>query len=285
MEIRKVGVVGCGLMGSGIAQSFAQKGINVVVREVSQELLDRGLGKIRDFLKGGVAKGKVTQADADATLGRLSGTTRLEDFRDCDLVVEAVLENMDEKKKVFAALDEITPKHAILASNTSSLSVTVMAATTKRPSQVLGMHFFNPVPIMPLVELVRAFQTSEETLATARALSERLGKQTVVAKDRPGFLVNLFLIPYLNDCIRALDAGVGTKEDIDKAMKLGCNHPMGPFELADFVGLDTTLFIGDILFEEFKEARYAAPPLLRRMVAAGHMGKKSGKGFYDYAKK
>ncbi|MEK7866757.1 MAG: 3-hydroxybutyryl-CoA dehydrogenase [Planctomycetota bacterium] len=285
MDIRKVGVVGCGLMGSGIAQCFAQKGFTVVVREVNQELLDRGIGKIRDFLKGGVAKGKLTQQDADATLGRLTGTTKFEDFRDCDLVVEAVIENMDEKKKVFSALDEITPKHAILASNTSSLSVTTMAAATRRPSQVIGMHFFNPVPIMPLVEIVMAFQTSPETLATVRAASEKLAKQTVVAKDRPGFLVNLFLIPYLMDCIRALDAGVGSKEDIDKAMKLGCNHPMGPFELADFVGLDTCLYIADILFEEYRDARYAAPPLLRRMVVAGYHGKKTGKGFYDYSKK
>jgi 3-hydroxybutyryl-CoA dehydrogenase len=285
MSVKTVGVVGCGLMGSGIAQVAAQRGFGVTVREVNQELLTKGLKAIEGFLAKGVEKGKVTREDMQATMSRLKGTTRLEDLSDCDLVIEAITENMDVKKETYRTLDAACKKSTIFASNTSSLSVTEMAAATKRPQQVLGMHFFNPVPLMPLLELVRALQTSDETLATARAFGEALGKQIIVAKDTPGFIVNLLLVPYLLDCVRVLEAGVATKEDIDKGMKLGCGYPMGPFELLDFVGLDTTLYIGDIMFAEFKDSRYSSPPLLRRMVAAGWLGKKSGRGFYDYSQK
>jgi 3-hydroxybutyryl-CoA dehydrogenase len=285
MEIRNVGVVGCGLMGSGIAQVAAQKGFSVTVREVNQELLSKGLKSIEGFLAKGVEKGKVTRDEMTATMSRLSGTTDLKALAECDVVVEAITENMDLKKETFRALDAACKGTTIFASNTSSLSVTEMAAVTKRPASFVGLHFFNPVPLMPLVELVRALQTSEETLARARAFGEALGKQVIVARDTPGFVVNLLLVPYLIDCVRALEAGVATREDIDKGMKLGCGYPMGPFELLDFVGLDTTLYIADIMFDEFKEPRYSAPPLLRRMVAAGHLGKKSGRGFYDYSKR
>ncbi|MBI1853167.1 MAG: 3-hydroxybutyryl-CoA dehydrogenase [Planctomycetes bacterium] len=285
MGVKSVGVVGCGLMGSGIAQIAASKGFVVTVREVNQPLLDKGLKSIEGFLAKGVEKGKVTREEMTSTLSRLKGTTKLEDLADCDIVIEAITENMDLKKETYRTLDAACKKSTIFASNTSSLSVTEMASVTKRPSQFLGMHFFNPVPLMPLLEMVRALQSSDETIATARAFGEALGKQVIVAKDTPGFIVNLLLVPYLVDCVRVLEAGIATKEDIDKGMVLGCGYPMGPFTLLDFVGLDTTLFIADIMFNEFKDPRYAAPPLLRRMVAAGYLGKKSGRGFYDYSQK
>jgi 3-hydroxybutyryl-CoA dehydrogenase len=282
MEIRRVGVVGCGLMGSGITEVVARGGYPVVVREVNDEFLQRGLGRIEKSLARGVSRNKLTEEERDAAWSRITGTTDMEPFADCDLVIEAIIENLEAKKKTFAELDRLTPEHAILASNTSSLSVTDMAAMTKRPIQVLGVHFFNPVPVMPLVEMIRTFQTSDETYTAARTFVEGLGKQVVVTKDRPGFIVNALLVPYLLDAVRMLESGLATKEDIDKAVKLGLNHPMGPLTLLDFVGLDTTLFIADAVYEELKDPRYAAPPLLRRMVAAGYMGRKNGKGFYDY---
>jgi len=282
MKIKRVGVVGCGLMGSGIAEVCARAGYSVLVREVDDQFLERGLSRIKKSLDKGVARGKLSPSERDAAQSRISGTTELGDFSDADLVVEAIVENLEQKKETFAMLDRVTPAHAILASNTSSLSVTDMAAATERPDQVLGIHFFNPVPVMPLIEMVRTFLTSDATYQTARAFGEGLGKQVVVTKDRPGFIVNALLVPYILDAVRMVEAGVATKEDIDAAVKLGLNHPMGPLTLLDFVGLDTTLFIADAMYEELKDPRYAAPPLLRRMVVAGYMGRKSGRGFYDY---
>jgi len=282
MEIKKIGVVGCGLMGSGIAEVCARSGYDVVVREVNDKLLQKGLDRIRKSMAKGVQRGKLTQEEMDAALARIQGTTKMEDFAPCDLVIEAVVEKMEVKKQVFAELDAICPPHAILASNTSSLCITEMASATKRPDKVLGMHFFNPPPIMPLLELVRTILTSDETLQTAQEFGKSLGKTTVVAKDTPGFIVNLLLVPYLLDAVRALENGVATKEDIDTAIKLGLHHPMGPLTLLDFIGLDTTLYIAEAMYEEFKDPRYAPPPLLRRMVLAGHLGRKSGRGFYEY---
>jgi 3-hydroxybutyryl-CoA dehydrogenase len=284
MAIHTVGVVGCGLMGSGIAQVCAQKGYRVIVREATDELARKGLERIRGFLAEGVKRGKVAQADMDKAVAAISATTSFDDLKSCDLVIEAIVENLEEKRKVFAELDRVCPPHAILASNTSSISITSMAAATKRLDKCLGLHFMNPVPIMKLVEIVRPEITSEETYRQARAFTESLGKTVVTAKDTPGFLVNLLLVPYLCEGVRALEQGLATKEDIDTSMKLGCGMPMGPIELLDFVGLDTTLYIMDVLFDAFREAKYAAPPLLRRMVAAGRTGKKSGRGFYDYTK-
>jgi len=282
MEIKKVGVVGCGLMGSGIAQVCAQAGYQVVVSEINEDLLQKGLNNIKRFLAKGVERGKVTQEEMDAALARIQGTVDIQDFKDCDLVIEAIIENMEAKKELFASLDGICPPHTILASNTSSLCITEIASATKRGERVLGLHFFNPVPLMRLLEIVRTILTSEKTFERARGFGESLGKEIVVAKDTPGFIVNLLLIPYLLDAIRALENGVATKEDIDKGLVLGLNHPMGPFTLLDLLGLDTTLFIANAMYEEFKDSRYAAPPLLRRMVTAGHLGRKTGKGFYDY---
>ena len=282
MEIKKVGVVGCGLMGSGIAQVCAQAGYQVVVSEINEDLLQKGLESIKGFLAKGVERGKVKQEEMDSALSRIQGTVDIHDFKDCDLVIEAIIENMEAKKELFASLDGICPPHTILASNTSSLCITDIASATKRGEKVVGLHFFNPVPLMRLLEIVRTILTSEETFERARAFGESLGKEIVVAKDTPGFIVNLLLIPYLLDAIRALENGVATKEDIDKSMVLGLNHPMGPFTLLDLLGLDTTLFIADAMYGEFKDSRYAAPPLLRRMVTAGHLGRKRGKGFYNY---
>ncbi|MDD3824601.1 MAG: 3-hydroxybutyryl-CoA dehydrogenase [Anaerolineae bacterium] len=282
MEIKTVGVIGCGLMGAGIVEVCARAAYDVVVLEVNQDLLDRGLGRIRSSLEKAVARGKATREEADQTLGRIRGTLDLADFGACDLVVEAAVENMEVKKQLFAALDAVVPSHAILASNTSSLCITEMASATKRGDKVLGIHFFNPVPVMPLIEFVRTILTSDETMQTAREFGASLGKTMVTAKDTPGFIVNRLLIPYILDAVRVYENGLATREDIDTAIKLGLNHPMGPLTLLDFVGLDTTLFIADAMFEEYKDERYAAPPLLRRMVLAGQLGRKSGKGFYDY---
>lgn len=284
MEITKVGVVGCGLMGSGIAETCARAGYQVVALEVNEDLLRKGLARIGKSLATAVAKGKISQEQADQALSRVSGTLDLADFSACDLVIEAAVENMAIKKDLFSELDGILPPHAILASNTSSLCVTEMASVTKRGDKVLGIHFFNPVPVMPLIEFVRTILTSDETMEIARHFGASLGKTMVTAKDTPGFIVNRLLIPYLLDSVRIYEDGLATREDIDAAIKLGLNHPMGPLTLLDFVGLDTTLFIADAMFEEYKDVRYAAPPLLRRMVLAGQLGRKSGKGFYDYGR-
>ncbi len=285
MEIKRVGVVGCGLMGTGIAQVSAQAGFSTVVVEANQELLDKGLGGLRKTLEGLVTKAKLAAGEKDAILSRISGATRLEDLGTCDLVVEAITENQQLKNETFARLDRICLPHAILASNTSSCNITAMAAATKRPGRVLGLHFFNPVPLMKLVEVVRTILTDEETVKTAGVWVRALGKVPVVTKDASGFIVNRLLVPYLLEAIRVHESGLGTMEDIDQAMKLGCGYPMGPFALLDLVGLDTTMYVAEVMFEEFREARFAPPPLLKRMVAAGHLGRKSGRGFYDYSHK
>ena len=283
MTIRKVGVLGCGLMGAGIAEVAAKCGFETVVREVSRELLDKGMGRLRASLDRAVEKSKLEAAARDATLGRLTGTTEFGDFADCDLVVEAIVENLDEKKKTFAALDAVVQPGAIFASNTSSLTVTQLAAATKRPERFLGLHFFNPVPVMKLVEVVRTLLADEAVVAEVSDWCRAIGKTPVACKDNSGFIVNRLLVPYLLDAIRALEEGVGTVQDIDEGMKLGCGYPMGPFTLLDFVGLDTTYFIANIMFEEYREKRFAPPPLLKQMVQAGRLGKKSGRGFYDYS--
>jgi len=283
MEIHKVGVVGCGLMGSGISQAAAVAGFPTVVRELSQELLDRGLASIARSLAKFVEKGELTAVEKAQALGRLQPTLALQDFADCDLVVEAIVENLDRKKELFAELDRIVKPEAILASNTSSISITELMTATRRPTRFLGLHFFNPVPLMKLAEVVRTVVTEPEVVQLGLDFARRLGKTPVLTTDRAGFIVNRLLIPYLVDAVRALQEGVGTIEDIDQGMKLGCNHPMGPFALMDLVGIDTTCYITEILFNEFRESRFAPPPLLKRMVLAGMCGRKSGKGFYDYA--
>jgi 3-hydroxybutyryl-CoA dehydrogenase len=282
MELEQIGVVGCGLMGSGIVEVCARAGYRVVVREISDELLQKGLDRIQQSLSKAVARGKATPEQAEQTFARIQGTLDLADFGDCDLVVEAAVETMGIKREIFAQLDSILPSHAILASNTSSLCVIEMASATRREDKVLGIHFFNPVPVMPLIEFVRTILTSDETMAVAHQFGASLGKTMVTAKDTPGFIVNRLLIPYLLDAVRVYEDGLASREDIDTAIKLGLNHPMGPLTLLDFVGLDTTLFIADAMYEEYKDPRYAAPPLLRRMVLAGRLGRKSGQGFYDY---
>ena len=283
MAIQKVGVVGCGLMGSGIVQVAAQAGFAVRVREVDDAALAKGLGRIDKFLQGGVDKGKMTAEQKAQIVARIQGTTKLADLADCDLVVEAAIENLDAKAKVYAELDAVVGAAAIFASNTSSLSITEMAARTKRPTRFVGLHFFNPVPLMQLVEVVKAPMTDPAVLAEVQAFAEKLPKVVVNAQDTPGFVVNRLLVPYLLDAIRVLESGVASREDIDNGMKLGCGHPMGPLTLLDFVGLDTTYYIANIMFDEFKEQRFAPPPLLKRMVLAGWHGRKSGRGFYDYS--
>ncbi len=283
MPIQKVGVVGCGLMGSGIAQVAAQAGFDVVVREVSPELLDKGMKSIEKNIQRMVEKGAVAQADAASALGRLKGTTRVEDLAGCDLVIEAIVEKLEAKQELFLALDSLCKKSAVFASNTSSLLITEMAAVTRRPERIIGLHFFNPVPVMKLVEVVRTIATDPAVYEEMVEFGRRLGKIPVRAWDRTGFIVNRLLVPYLLDAVRALEEGVGSIEDIDNSMKLGCGYPMGPLTLLDFVGLDTTYFIAGIMFDEFKERRFAAPPLLKRMVLAGWNGRKSGRGFYDYS--
>ena len=280
MQIKTVGVLGCGLMGSGIAQVAAQAGYKTIVREVEQGLLDRGLGRIQKFLAGGVEKGKVTPEARDRTLANLTGTTRFDDLKDCDLVIEAIIENLDEKARAYEAVERVVGAHAIVVSNTSSLCITELAARTTRPDRFGGLHFFNPVPIMKLVEVVRALTTTDETYQALFGFAQSLGKEPITAPDRPGFIVNRLLVPYLLDAIRSYEHGLGTLEDIDKGMQLGCGYPMGPFTLLDFVGLDTTYYIANIMFEEYREPAYAPPPLLKRMVLAGRLGRKSGRGFY-----
>jgi 3-hydroxybutyryl-CoA dehydrogenase len=282
MTIRTVGVLGCGLMGSGIAQVAAAAGYKTIVREVDDIALDKGIGRIRKFLDDGVAKGKVAAAARDATLANLTGATTFDVLKECDLIIEAIVENLEEKRQTYASLEKIIKDGTILLSNTSSLCITELAATTTRPDRFAGLHFFNPVPLMKLVEVIRALTTSDETYQTVFAFAASLGKEPITAPDRPGFIVNRLLVPYLLDAIRSYENGLGTVEDIDKGMKLGCGYPMGPFTLLDFVGLDTTYYIANIMFEEFREPQYAPPPLLKRMVLAGRLGKKSGEGFYKY---
>jgi 3-hydroxybutyryl-CoA dehydrogenase len=285
MAIKQVGVIGCGLMGSGIAQVSAQAGFPTVVIEANQAFLDKGLGGIRKSLESLVAKAKTDERAKDETLGRLKGSTQLEDLKDCDLVIEAITENQAVKNETFAKLDAICRPHALLASNTSSCNVTAMAAATKRPGQVLGLHFFNPVPLMKLVEVVRSILTEDSSVKAVYEWVQAIGKVPVLAKDSTAFIVNRLLVPYLLDAIRVYEGGLATLEDIDQAMKLGCGYPMGPFTLLDLVGLDTTMFVAEVMFEEFREPRYAPPPLLKRMVMAGRLGRKSGRGFYDYSAK
>src|SRR5688572_7676374 len=277
-----VGVIGCGLMGSGIVQVAAQAGYSVLFVEANDELVKRGLSRLRETLEGLAARGKLDAQAKDEALGRISGTVRLEDLKACDLVVEAMTENQALKNETFAKLDRICPSHAILASNTSSCNVTAMAAATKRPGQVLGLHFFNPVPLMKLVEVVQSILTDDKTIAAAYEWVQAVGKAPVKTKDSTAFIVNRLLVPYLLDAIRIYEGGLASLEDIDQAMKLGCGYPMGPFTLLDLVGLDTTMFVAEVMFEEYRESRYAPPPLLKRMVMAGHLGRKSGKGFYTY---
>jgi 3-hydroxybutyryl-CoA dehydrogenase len=282
VAFRTVGVAGFGLMGSGIVEVCARTGYDVVVREVADDLLARGLDRLDRSLGRGVERGKLSAADRDAARKRVRGTTRLEDLARCDLVIEAIVELMDAKKSLYAELDRLCPPETVFASNTSSLSITEMASVTRRAHRFIGMHFFNPVPVMKPVEIVRGFLTSEETLDAARAFCETLGKTVVVCKDSPGFIVNLLLVPYLLDAVRALELGVATREDIDTAVRLGLNHPMGPLTLLDFVGIDTTYYIAEAMYQEFKDTRYAAPPLMRKMVLAGYHGRKTGRGFYEY---
>ena len=282
MEIKKVGVVGCGLMGSGIAQVCAQSGYHVVVSEINDELLNRGLALISTALTKSVDKGRLSQEDKDAIFARIKGTTNTNDFSDCDLAIEAAIENMDLKEKIFAELDKICPRHAILATNTSCMSIIDMARATTRPDKVLGVHFFNPAPVMKLIEIVRTVATSEETFEIGKSFGQSLGKTVVVAQDAPGFIVNRLMTPFLLNAIRMLEAGVATREDIDTAINLGLNHPMGPLALTDLIGLDTVYFISNSIYEEFKDPQFAPPILMKKMIAAGWLGRKTGKGFYEY---
>jgi 3-hydroxybutyryl-CoA dehydrogenase len=283
MAIEKVGVVGCGLMGSGIAQTAAQAGLQVTVREVSTELIERGFSNIDKSLSRLVQRGTLTTEQRNAARGRLRGVTQLEELGGCDIIIEAVTEQLPVKRELFQALDAVCPRNTIYASNTSSLSITEMAVATKRPERFVGLHFFNPVPIMKLVEIIRTIATEPKIYEEVVAFASRLGKTPVRTTDRTGFVVNRLLVPYLLDAVRALEEGVATIPDLDQAMKIGLGHPMGPLTLLDFVGLDTTYYIANIMFDEFKERRFAPPPLLKRMVMAGWNGRKSGRGFYDYS--
>lgn len=280
MAIKKVGVVGGGLMGSGIAQTAAQSGFDVILAEVNQELLDRGMQRIHGAWQMLTGKGKITEDQASEYRGRIRGTLDLQEFADCDLVIEAIIENLDQKKPLFRTLDSIVKNDAILASNTSSLPIIEMAAVTGRQDRVAGLHFFNPAPVMKLVEIVRTIATSDATVEELRSFAQALGKTPIVAKDTAGFVVNFLLIPYMLSAVRMYENGLATKEDIDTGMKLGCGYPMGPFELLDYVGLDTTLYAAEAIYAEYPDPAYAPPTLLRRMVQAGRYGKKNGKGFY-----
>lgn len=285
MTIKTVGVLGAGLMGSGIIEQTARCGYEVVAREVDDAALQGGRKRVQSSMARGVERGKISQEERDEASGRISWTTAIEDLRNCDLVIEAIVENLEQKQDVFRRLDQLTRPEVILASNTSSVSITALAAVTSRPERVAGCHFFNPVPVMKLVELVRGLETSDATVDMLRRFGESLGKNVIVAKDNPGFIVNYLLVPYLLDAVRMLENGVATKEDIDLGIHLGLNHPMGPLTLLDYVGIDTTLYIAEVMFEEFKDSKYAPPPLLRRMVRAGRYGRKNGRGFYDYSDK
>jgi 3-hydroxybutyryl-CoA dehydrogenase len=283
MEIRKVGVVGCGLMGSGVAQVAAMAGFPTVVREVSDELLQKGLSGIEKSLAKFAEKGTITAEEGNASFARLQPTLKLEDFADCELVIEAIIENLERKRELFRELDRLVKPEAVFASNTSSLSITEMMTATRRAPQFLGLHFFNPVPLMKLVEVVKTVVTDPAVVELGIDYSRRVGKTPILTSDRGGFIVNRLLVPYLLDSIRALEEGAGSIVDIDNGMKLGCGHPMGPLTLNDFVGIDTTFYISEIMFNEYRERRFAAPPLMKRMVAAGLLGRKSGRGFYDYS--
>jgi 3-hydroxybutyryl-CoA dehydrogenase len=283
MEIKKVGVAGCGTMGSGIVQVCAQSGYEVVVTEVSDDLLNRGLASIDAVLTRNVARERISQQDKDAALGRIKGSASNRDFADCDLVIEAAIENLDLKKKIFAELDKICPEQAILATNTSCLSIIEVATQTSRPDKVLGLHFFNPVPVMKLLEIVKTIATSDETLETGKEFARTLDKTVVVAQDVPGFIVNRLLVPFLLDAIRTLEANLATREDIDTGISLGLNHPIGPLAVADLIGLDTLYFIAGSIYDELKDPRYASPSLLKKMVTVGWLGRKTGKGFYEYS--
>jgi 3-hydroxybutyryl-CoA dehydrogenase len=283
MEIRKVGVLGCGLMGSGIAQVTASAGFDVTVLEVEQKFLDKGFAGIEKSLGKFAEKGTITTQQKDEIRARLKGTTNAQDLRDCDLIIEAIIENVEEKKRMYAAVDAVVRKDAIFASNTSSISITELMAATKRPERFVGLHFFNPVPLMKLVEVARTIATANDVYEAVFDFAKKLGKVPVRTSDKTGFIVNRLLVPYLLDAIRAYEEGVGSIPDIDQAMKLGCGYPMGPFTLLDFVGLDTTYYITHVMYDEFKERRFASPPLLKRLVMAGWYGRKTGKGFYDYA--
>jgi 3-hydroxybutyryl-CoA dehydrogenase len=285
MTITTVGVAGAGQMGAGIAQVAAQSGFHVVLYDIKPEFVERGMDKIRGFLAKDVSKGKLSAADQAATLARMQSTTDLNAFAACHVVIEAIIEDPAIKQRLFADLDAICPAETIFCSNTSSIPIITLASVTKRPDQFAGLHFFNPVPVMNLIEMIPSIATSEATMATLREFGAALGKQIVESKDSGGFIVNRLLLPYLLDAIRVYEHGLASREDIDNAMKLGCNHPMGPLVLSDFIGLDTIALIADVLFEEFRDVRFAAPPLLRRMVQAGWLGKKSGRGFYEYAGK
>lgn len=284
MEIKKVGVIGCGIMGGGITQVCAQSGYQVVVSEINDELLKKGMAGINSILTRNVEKGKMTQQEKDATLSRIKGTTNMQDFQDRDLVIEAAVENLELKKKIFAQLATICPPQTILASNTSGLSIIDMGMAAKRADKVLGLHFFNPVPVMKLLEIVYGIATSEDTIETGKQFGKSVGKTVVVAKDAPGFIVNRLMVPQILNAIRMFELGIASKEDIDNGMVLGLNHPMGPFALADLVGLDTLMFIANGIYAEFKDPAYVPPTLLTKMVAAGWLGRKTGKGFYEYKK-
>ncbi|HXY15274.1 MAG TPA: 3-hydroxyacyl-CoA dehydrogenase family protein [Terriglobales bacterium] len=282
MEIKKVGVLGCGLMGSGIAQVSATAGFETTVLEVEQKYLDKGFAGIQKSLAKFAEKGTIKESP-QAILARLKGTTNKQDLADCDIVIEAIIENVPAKKEMYAAIDGVVKKHAIFASNTSSISITELMTATKRPERFIGLHFFNPVPLMKLVEVVRTIATANDVYESAYEFARKLGKVPVRTSDKTGFIVNRLLVPYLLDAIRAYEEGVGSIEDIDNAMKLGCGYPMGPFTLLDFVGLDTTYYITHVMYDEFRERRFASPPLLKRLVMAGWYGRKTGKGFYDYS--
>jgi len=281
-RMEKVGVLGCGLMGSGIAQVAAQAGYQTIVREVEQSYLDKGFAGIDKSLSKFVEKGKMSAEEKSACSGRLKGSTKLEDLADCDIIIEAIIEDVDLKKSTYAELDRICKKETIFSSNTSSLTITELSMATARPKQFVGLHFFNPVPLMKLVEVVRTILTSDETFDRAFEFAKSLGKEAVAARDNSGFIVNRLLVPYLLDAVRGYEEGIGSVQDIDKAMQLGCGYPMGPLTLLDFVGLDTTYYISQIMFEEYRERRFASPPLLKKMVLAGRYGRKSGGGFYNY---
>ena len=281
--IKKVGVLGCGLMGSGIAQVAATAGFATVARDVAGPLLEKGRSGILKSMGRLVEKGKLTAADKEAASGRLAFTTDTSALRDCDIVIEAVTEDLGLKNELWRELDGLCPPETIFASNTSSLTIAAMAAATRRPDRFVGLHFFNPVPLMPLVEVVRTVTTSQETFDRSFAFAQALGKEAVAATDNPGFIVNLLLVPFLLDAARALERGIASTADLDRAMQLGCGHPMGPLTLLDYIGLDTVVRIADIMFDAYREPRYAAPPLLQRMVVAGLYGRKTGRGFYDYA--